>query len=61
LPKVANELKDIDVRRKTFGVNSAGKPVVAFHSVGGVAGLQLRCGPPGVQETRVPSPGFYVS
>jgi hypothetical protein len=47
LPKVANELKDIDVRRKTFGVNSAGKPVVAFHSVGGVAGLQLRCGPPG--------------
>ena len=46
MPKVAKELKDIDVRRLTFGINSAGKPVVAFHAVGGVAGLNLRCGPP---------------
>ena len=45
MPKVAKELKDIDVRRLTFGINSAGKPVVAFHAVGGVTGLNLRCGP----------------
>ena len=52
MPKLVKELKDIDVRRKTHHVNSLGKPSVAYHSVGGVSGLQLRCGPPQASNKR---------
>ncbi len=46
MPKVAKELKDIDLRRKTYRTDASGKTGVAFYSVGGVSGLQLRCAPP---------------
>ena len=54
MPKLVKELKDIDVRRKSHRLNSSGRPVPAFHSVGGVSGLQLRCGPPEGSNKRGP-------
>ena len=46
MPTVAKELKDIDLRRKTYRTGASGKTAIAFYSVGGVSGLQLRCAPP---------------
>ncbi|MDC2963442.1 integrase arm-type DNA-binding domain-containing protein [Gammaproteobacteria bacterium] len=54
MPKLVKELKDIDVRRKTHRVSTSGKASVAFHSVGGVSGLQLRCAPPKGSNKRGP-------
>ena len=54
MPKLVKELKDIDVRRKTHRVSASGKASIAFHSVGGVSGLQLRCAPPKGANKRGP-------
>ena len=40
MPKVAKELKGIDLRRKTYRTDASDKTVVSFYSVGGVFGLQ---------------------
>ena len=54
MPKLVKELKDIDVRRKGHRLDASGKPAAAFHSVGGVSGLQLRCGPPNGSNKKGP-------
>ena len=54
MPKLVKELKDIDVRRKAHRLDASGKPVAAFYSVGGVSGLQLRCGPPSGSNKKGP-------
>ena len=63
MPKVAKELKDIDLRRKTYRTDALGNTAVAFYSVVGVSGLQLRCAPPkgaGKKTIKVLDPVMYA-
>jgi integrase len=51
MPKIAQELSEVSIRRLKHTHNASGQPYKAVHPIGGVSGLYLQCFPPSGSKT----------